>query len=543
MALFPKAELSVLLPKGELISGASTQGVLVVKAAEPIPRADRIVLELVSLARLTPTGPIEQVFKRAIELAPPQRHLAEGTHRMPFLLDLPTWLPPSFTGPTAEVTHTLHARIDVDWATDPTADLLVKVRMRPREAAREPASLVLPPDFHAHGLVDLALDSTVLLEGEPVHGRVHLQRGTLAPFRVVRVLLLATIESRGVGTYTTIEASQEIATSLLARGQPIAFELSAPKVPSFQTGMLDVRYAVLLSLDSAFFTGLDPRTMLPLAVLPAGSVLHGERRGRVRAEAMARATGLREGRGPTLLEGEVGGIRLRIEDERGGLDIALTYPDLGLGLTELEPGPFADVITAWREAARIRLSDHELGLETAPIGDDKAVVAAEAAVRLARRMGAQIASLAFPSDVPVLAADAWQKAASVTGALLVPSVPSLSGIALHRVAPGQSERLFAASLVTVGKRGARTSRVFLYCIGFALPERALVLLANGEYPAALEKHRGVLASMTASSSGEVLTIDLASFCLDPRTLQEPLEAVVDWVLDERGERVDRMPYR
>lgn len=532
----------MLLPKGELISGASTPGVVVVKAAEAIPRADRIVLELVSLARLTPVGPVEHVFKRTIELEPPQRFLAEGTHRIPFLLELPTWLPPSFTSPTAEVTHTLRARIDVDWAADPTAELRVKVQMRPRAGSREPASLVLPPDFHAHGLVDLALDSTVLLEGEPVHGHVHLRRGVLAPFEMVRVLLVAIVESRRVGTWTGIVSTYGIPTSLLAPGEPVSFELPAPTNASFQTGMLDVRYAVVLILGSDFTPVIDRRAMLPLVVLPAGSSLHGERRGRARAEAMARATGLREGRGTTLLEGEVGGIRLRIDDERGGLDIALTYPDLGLGLTEREPGPFGDVIRAWREAARIRLSDHELGLEVAPVTDDRAVVAAEAVVKLARRLGAGIAALAFPSDLASVA-EAWSRAARETSAFLVPAVPSLSGMAFHRVAPGQSERVFAASLVTLGEVGARTSRVYLYCLGFALPERTLVPLVNGEYPAMLEKHRGVLAAMTASSSGEVLTIDLSSFCLDPRTLLDPLEAVVDWILDERGERSSSMPYR
>lgn len=542
MALFPKAELSVLLPKGELISGASTQGVLVVKAAEAIPRADRIVLELVSLARLTPAGPVEQVFKRAIALAPPERHLAEGTHRIPFLLELPTWLPPSFASPTAEVTHALHARIDVDWATDPKADLRVKVRMRPREAAREPASLVLPPDFHAHGFVELGLDSAVLLEGEAVHGRVHLQRGTLAPFEAVRIMLLAIVDSRSVGSWTGIVATHVIPTQELARGAPVGFEIPAPKHASFQTGMIDVRYAVAMVLGNDFTAVLDRRAMLPLTVLPSGSVLHGEHRGRARAGAMARATGLREGRGTTLVEGEVGGIRLHIEDERGGLDIALTYPDLGLGLSELEPGPFADVIHAWREAARIRLSDHELGLEVGPITDDKAVLAAEAAVKLARRIGAGIAALAFPPDLASLA-EPWSRAARATSSLLVPSVPSLSGMAFHRVAPGQSERVLAASLVTLGKPGARTSRVYLYCIGFALPERTLVPLVNGELPSALAKHRAEIAKMTASSSGEVLTIDLASLCLDPRSLLDLLEVVVDWVLDERGERVGNMPYR
>jgi hypothetical protein len=302
---------------------------------------------------------------------------------------------------------------------------------------------------------------------------------------------------------------------------------------------------------------------------------------------MAQATGLREGRAPVLVEGQVGPVALRIVDApreaRLGVDIDLEFPDVALGLalrplgllegfreSPLLPAPLAKryllradpegpdpaldaaalgafvgaVLGDYVTFEEVRFSDHHLGAHLAIPNDEgpRMVEIARAACTTAARIADAIARLPFRSTMAA-SRPAWLATAAERGAFLVPTGPSLHGLVFRaRVLAGE-ERAITVTLRTAWKNGLPTTHADVDLASAPIPSGAFGQLA-GESPT--ENLRAVFALFPSAhvlSNGGGATLARAGAVDDPRALLPAIEAFLAWVLEVRGERRAELPYR
>ena len=155
---------------GALRPGTRAEGVLVVTAPAPIPRAGSIELVFVSMAWAGYGGgngrSIERrvMFRAPLHVEIPSGLLAAGTHRFPYAIDLPNWLPPAYQGSDCAIEHTLEARLDVDWAVDPVVKMYPRIELAPREGRRMPMTTRSPVNFHESIVLEVMMTAT---SGEP----------------------------------------------------------------------------------------------------------------------------------------------------------------------------------------------------------------------------------------------------------------------------------------------------------------------------------------------------------------------------------------
>jgi hypothetical protein len=338
----------------------------------------------------------------------------------------------------------------------------------------------------------------------------------------------------------------------------------------------------------------DPTMSLPLQLMPLGSVIHGEaevvavggERLRILAAAMADATGLAPGRPPVFVEGQVGGVSLRVSDgPRGGnigIDVDITFPDVELGIDfrphgmldglrdyPLLPGalqkdyhlkatpekhrPPIDepAVAAFTHAlltdigavVEIRLSDHHLGLHynLANDGADDIAKIARFAHAHAKRVSDAIRALPFPPPA-VAGQSAWQSTAVEQSAMLIASGPSLHGLSLRTRILGGEERAIAAAIRTEWREGGPVSLVEIDHRHLPLPRAALAELEAETPP---DRARALRAAfpVARAESGERVTLEREGFASDPRALLPGLDLFLAWALDARGERRTDSPYR
>ena len=353
MALFPTAKFEVLLPGGIVTPGRRLEAELVVRNDETIPRAEHVSLVFNSTAWAGyGSGKSRSVVTRTIFLAPlnsdlPAGELPPGVHRYPFLIEIPDWLPPAYSGSDCGIVHRLEARLDVDWAIDPTASLVPTVAMPPRTAVRTPRSTRSPAGFHDSIVLEVLLESTTVTQDEPLRGQVALRSGHDARFDAVDLCLASVAHvpmgrgdrRRGGGQTIHVPASS------LRSGEPVPFVFPPTSYafpPSFQDGFLDHQVGLFVSVDIPW--AIDPSFEIAIEMLPHGStVVGGPAEGAVGSErlrrvsmAMAQTAGLRQGLPPTLVEGAHGPVSLRLVDSaRGGnigVMVEMTYPDVELGI-------------------------------------------------------------------------------------------------------------------------------------------------------------------------------------------------------------------
>ncbi|MDB4942347.1 MAG: Arrestin (or S-antigen), N-terminal domain [Labilithrix sp.] len=584
MALFPKATFEVLVPDGRIAIGGVTRGIVVLDTARDIPRVSELVVELVSIARFRYPAVWDRVLFTAKARVTQPPVLAKGTHRIPFEIETPSWLPPTFFDELTDVEHRVDVRLDVAWGLDPSTRLQPPVVLRPREGHREPVRLRLPPAFHARARIELVVDSRVVRQGEPVLGHVELLQGTIEPYPGITLLLMRNVATGSETSWWSNDASVLVSAAALAAGQPVAFEIPADAVsrPSFRTGFVDNAVYLGVMLQNDFASFLVRAHRVALEVLPRGSIIHDDLGGasvlRGRAAQVAAATGLREGDGSCLAEGEPAGLTLRIHETTAAtgreLEVSIGYPDLGLGLElrelsplhaalaratlpafprhqpvakrdDLPPSFFADLFRDVPPEGQPSLSDYQLGIRFGLVDGsaEHLLDRTRWAIAHAHRVAAVIDTLPFPTPVPAAAADAWRACARSTRALLVPSAPTLSGLPFHRLTADQQDRAFTATLTTVWKDGAPRDRVFLYLGEARLPESAIGPLENHAFPDGLAALRAVFSAAHVTSSGEVLTLERSAWSSDPATLLPVLEAVIDWIMRERGELRNTSAYR
>lgn len=603
MALFPDCSFQVLLTGGLVVPGTRVEGVLVVTAPEPIPRAEHIELVFRSTAWAGyGSGKNRSVVRRPMWIAPFRidvraEPMPAGEHRFPFAVDVPPWLPPGFRGNDCGIDHAIEVRLDVDWAVDPTVRLVPLVVQPPREGARSALTSRSHPGFHESLVVEVTLASSVIAHDEPLRGHVALRSGHDARFDAIELTFMGSatmVMARGdarMGGSSSIRVPAEALRS--GEAVPFLFPPNLHVLPSFRSGFIDHDAFLRVSADIPW--AIDPFFHLPLEVLPRGSTIHGEtsesvvgsERVRRIAAAMAQATGLRVGRAPVLVEGNVGPVALRLLDApregRLGLDVELTYPDAELGIdfrplgmldgfrtSPLLPPSLQDryllrcspvderarvpdealseltslVLADLAGAEELRFSDHHLGAHFAlpDDGGDRMVSVAQASSAKAKSIADAITRLPFPAALAE-ARPAWEATAREQSAVLVPTGPTLHGLAMRaRVLTGE-ERMITFAIRTVWTKSGPRSEVHVDLRGAPLPKTAWAELESEAPSERLRAVRAVFSSTQVLSGGSGATLERPEATPDPRALLSAVESFFGWVLDVRGERRVDSPYR
>jgi hypothetical protein len=356
-----------------------------------------------------------------------------------------------------------------------------------------------------------------------------------------------------------------------------------------------------VSLDVPW--SVDASFTIPLEVLPQGSSVEGSRppavvgseRSRLLAAAMARATGLREGTHPVLVEGVLGPATLRLIDSprgsRLGVDVEIDFPAVDLGM-ELRPeglfdlrksallpealasryvlrraavggappvaddaiARFVSAVTAGvAHGAAVRLSDHHLGLSFVLEDDAEATLVglARLAVQKADDIGRAIADpdvgLPFPSAIAG-ERGAWQSVAAAHAAWLVPSRPALHGIVLAARVLGGDERQLTADLRAVWSEQRPIGITWDVDLRtMPLPKKVLdaferhVTTDDSLPPLAAPLAR--YFSSIEVHGADTVTLGASGWNEDPREWLGGLDAFFAWVLEARGERRTESPYR
>jgi len=605
MALFPKCDFRVLLPP--VVAGARLDGVLELDVPEDIPRAER--LELLFSTRAWAgygSGKNRTVKRRELFVGPlhfdfpGDAALPRGTHRYPFAIDVPPWLPPSLSGSDCAIEHRIEVRLAVDWAIDPKLVVVPHVVLPPAQATRAPLTIRSPAGLHEEIVVEISLASTVRAQDEPLSGTVALRSGHGARFDAI-VLSLRSIASivmgrgdRRTGGGISIRVPADALRS--GDGVPFVFPPDAAGVaggllPTFRTGAIDHDVVLAVTVDIPW--AIDPSYEIPLTVLPSGSRVVGEagtgpvggERLRQIAAAIAAATGLAPGRAPVFVEGAVGPATVRVLDRpaegRLGADVEIAFPAVDLGI-ELRPlgmlegfrrSPLLPAALEARyllrldpreggrpaidEAAARAFVDVALGgfgpndelafddghlrahFATGDDGTKRMVEIAELAVTRARAIVDGISALPSPRGLEA-SRPAWQAAAAETGAFFAPAGPSLHGLVVRRRILGGDERAIVATVDTVWRDGAIHTVVDVDLRRAPIPkEAAIEIMRGGDRLAAV---RAAFPSIEAPSL-ERLVLERPGATDDPRALVPALEALLFWVLDTRGERHADQPYR
>ena len=597
MSLLPKCSFEVRLNGGVFVPGQRVEGTLVLTAPEPIPRADHVDLVFRTWAWAGyGSGKNRSVLRRDMFNAPFRvavgpMDLPAGTHRFPFAVDVPWWLPPGYHGLDCAIEHVVETRLDVDWAVDPTAKRFPVIQMAPQLGTRTPLSTRSPVGFHPEIVVELSLASTVVALGEPLIGHVALRGAAAARFDAVELLFASIAQitmGRGDRRRSPLGLRVRIPADALRTGEPIPFQIPPHQsfTPTAASSFIEHDLALVVSLDIPWAS--DPIFEIPLQVLPQGSIIEGdattglvgsERLQRI-AAIMAQATGLGTGHAPVLVLGQVGPVALRIADApraaRLGIDVDLTFPDVELGIDfhrlgmlegfrqspllpealaksyllrckHEDPGATAFVTAALEDlggADEVRFSDHHLGVHFPLASDEPApmVELARFATARAKAIAGAIARLAFPAAA-LAAQPAWLGTAGEQSAFLVPTGPALHGLSFRARVLGGEERVAFAKIRTEWTKEGPVHHVDVDLTNAPLPAEACAALDDDTVTADLQAVRQHFSSAHAHHGGRGATLRHDGFVADPRTLLPAIETFFGWVLDKRGERRADLPYR
>lgn len=584
VALFPEATFKVFLPEAGVIPGTRLEGKLQVDVPEPIPRAGQ--LELFYITRLSVESTAENGYEHDLFVASLKVRLDRvqpfpaGRFTYPFAIAIPAWLPPPYAGGGCTIRHIIEVRLAVEWAIDPTYIVTPTIVLLPGEAIANAISTRSPPGFHESLVIDLNLDTDTIEVGRSIKGRIALRGGHDARFTGLKIGLASMVHMRSErAPRRGLGVRQRISADELRGGASVPFKLRHPMElpPSFRTGIIEHDFAIIVQAEGTTHPQ-NPSFNVRVHVLPAGSTIHrgvagtvplGVERLGLLAAAMARATGLRQGSLPVLVEGKAGCVGIHVIDApragRIGVDIVFELPDLGLGLalrssdraggSSLLPAklaethiltlaperPVADdalrvffeaVLNRLETATELRFTDRLLALYFPLSGDgsEDVIACARWAKERAEILAAAISRLPFSPPFEA-SAPAWAAMAAEQSAYLLPHVPAIHGIKIGaRIASGEQRELG----VTLRTCADGTVTADLDLTSVPVPKDPNL---DG-----LRAVRLVFPKIEIRAP-ERVSLEGAEFPAVPTLLLGTLETFLAWLLDVRGERRSDGPYR
>lgn len=557
-------------------------------APEEIPGARSLDVRFAALATVQLPDRTGGIYEARRSIASLSFHLdlnglTRGSHRLPLVLDLPAWLPPTVTVGPCSITHCLIFNLDVDWALDVAATVPVTVvpAVWNGPVFQNPVVLRTQPGWHPEVALDVTVASTAVVEGDEVRGTIALRTGHGAPFPGVDIALSQRVDVVFARRFDrAIASSTFVPASVLRPGGAVPFRLPMTRaLITNQNGVVNLRSTLDLIVP-----GTANPTSVPLKVFPAGSsrptpvAMSDLPTGTARMDAIARVvadrSGLRHGRWPTLAYGREGMVDVVVGDASRGATIHAVehhrFPHLRLGLesrprarfgmqASLAPTPLAPawLVTASEQSlarpvlqafvarllsgpipVHVELSDdhlsawHAMGRDG---GDDWVAIAVHARAR-ARAIHDAIAALPFGA-APL--EQGWRRAAGDEGAFLLPHLPAIAGVVrTARTLTGEERRGEFLLAADPAKRLVRVHAAFDHPV----PDGAVHAITSGRSDAGLAPLRAAFTSLRVDDAKH-FTATVAEVPADPRPLLELLGVFMDWHLFARGERTSVAPYR
>lgn len=461
MSLFPHCAFALELQDTVLVAGAAHDVCLVLTTNRELRRAERVRVEVWSVAQAgigQGKGRVivnEALWHDLFEIPLPAEGLAAGTHRFPLQLQIPADLGPVFTGEDCSRTHELQARLEVDWAVDPSAKFPLPIVSAPRTGQATPLVHRSPPDFARDFLVDLSLESNVLVRGQPLRGEVALRCATDKKCRrlVLRLGSRATVRIKGQEEIRRLPRQEVVIPMVdLEEERRVRFEIPTTEIDcTHLDGVLDSEVELSYALDLSWSS---PTAGFAITVLPPGSELTGSPQ---IAPLLAKRS---------VVEGEH--VRIQVADApRNGAPgalVTMVFPDLALGTKLRELGlldgfaqsPLLPEALANRHRLRseagtldaihrarlydallgdlescnqLELDDESLRYHLTLADDSQFEKVHHEAVARGQRLTKAIA--AFPFSPRLVAhEESWRMAAAASHALLLPHRPAIYGLSV-----------------------------------------------------------------------------------------------------------------
>ncbi|NUO52255.1 MAG: hypothetical protein HOV80_25660 [Polyangiaceae bacterium] len=606
MTLVPHCGFGVHLPDGEVRAGQRLNGTVVLKVEEPISRAENLELAFITTAWASYGSPDGSGVRRATLFHAPfmlglSGTLGAGEHAHPFVVDIPPWLPPAYSGSHCGIENTIKVRLDVDWAHDPRASFTPRVVVPRGHVAATPVVMRSHPSFHEKVVVEVSLKSTNVVQDGFIEGSIALRGAESARFDAVDLAIVgsSTIRMSRSDRRPCHVSRVRIGAERVKGGNNVPFALRIPAdfPPTFKNGFIDHDVVLAVTLDTA--VGFDPSFTIPIHLWTAGSIVEGTSsaavvgsdRSRIIAHAMARAIGFEEGAHPVLIEGTVGPTKARIVDSPRGprpcVDIDIDFPSVDLGI-ELRPERLVDLGTSsllpkalasrfvllhkpepdvplvedaaiasfvervtrgLEHAWDIRLTDHHLGFSLLVNDDshDSFVRLAHFVVARAHEVAGAIqdsvGGLPFPAAI-ASSRDSWVALAAAYQATLIPIRPSIAGIMLSARLLGGDERSLRATLTSVWKENVPAGVEWSVDLrATPLPEKLADEIKKSEgLPDAASSLKAYFSEVEVHGP-EAVTLRASGWHDEPRAWLPGLEAFFAWLLEARSERRADSPYR
>lgn len=599
MSLFPKCTFEVAVPRGVLTAGERLEGTVIVDVPSPIERAKALLLTFSSITHAGygsgngRTTFEEPFFAKEWRVGlPPGKVLEAKVHRFPFTFDVPYDLPPACRGPDCHIEHSLEARLDVDWAVDPTVIFKPEVEMPAVGCRRTPKTVRSPDGFDDRIVIELTLESTTVATDESLLGEIAVRGGQAGSFPTLLVELKEVFAlSLGPGDVRyKLHAQLRLKPEELSSGEPLKFSVPMSGLtPAFRARHLGHRF--ILAIRTTALLGRGKEFHVDVDVVPPGSSFTnvsgrpaavGSEWLRQLGERLERETGLVRVPPPHIVRGAVGAVEIAVDDAPSagmlGIDVHYTLPNLGLGIAWTERGLrtafrdgvalpeelaetyflklaprspvvgehdpslqafIATILTGLGAARDLRLSDDRLSVHYAfqEERENEITRLVIAAQERAQRITRSLTSLPFGADAASRAG--WEALAAAQHATLVPTVPAIEGLSFSVRTSGGLSREIRGSIRVDFTSKAPVTEVHLQFDEWPIRQP----LAGGAESGASAELRAQCNFSRLEADGRRAVLTRDGFVADPSELLPLIEAFIDWLVEAWGERRADRPYR
>lgn len=278
------------------------------------------------------------------------RELSVGSHEYRTVFELPKQLPPTHSDAAGSIRYHLAVRVVIPWWPDRHEQYELAVAPAPWRAS--PAGgrvFATHPDGPTGGdiYIEATLDPNAVSVGGTLRGAVAVT--SPKPVKDMKMFLVATNEARFQAPPAEVrrfEFTLQKPPSAGGQGSDFALALPADQSPSFDAGLMRLRWHLEARADIGW--GRNATLSVPLVVAPlpatdaaAGASRHlppvgRERRAKVWAHVASRHQLANDVDSETMT-GSIGDVALRIALEQRGDGLfsvaTLTWPDLEIGLT------------------------------------------------------------------------------------------------------------------------------------------------------------------------------------------------------------------